>query len=129
MKTYSWRKLSWYFETGLGFHNSDINPSTADALPNDKRNLDAFISYSVDYTFKGITLTPKYKFTYRDYQYNAYKDRHDLVHALQLTCFTHITEFLKLSLSFDYINQDDSQGESSYENYDIGGNINLMARF
>jgi hypothetical protein len=136
MKTYSLgNNYQGIFEAGVGYHNSDVNPATGSAKFDDKRNTEAYLSYSFDYTLGLITFTPKYKFTYRDYQNNDHKDREDFVHAVQLGASTHLTDYIKLSLNLDYVNQEDTKDtignytNSSYENYDIGASINLMARF
>ena len=130
MKSYSISDLHrGIFETGIGFHNSDVEPLLANDEIDFKRNVDLFASYALSSTFGAFTLSPKYKISYRDYQNGSNKGRNDLIHELSLDCSAYLTSYLKISASIDYINQDDSEDEADYENYDIGASVNLMARF
>ncbi len=117
------------FETGIGYHNSEVDPLLEGDDIDFKRNVDLFASYALSSTLGAITLSPKYKISYRDYQNGSNKDRHDLIHELSLDCSAYLTSYLKFSASIDYINQDDSEDDADYENYDVGASINLMARF
>ena len=130
MKSYTINDLHrGSFETGVGFHNSDVDPMLGGDDIDFKRNLDLFASYAFSSTFGAITLSPKYKISYRDYQNGSNKERNDLIHELSLDCSAYLTSYLKISTSIDYINQDDSEDDADYENYDVGASINLMARF
>ena len=122
------------FESGVGYHNNFVDGVVRDennVLDGDdhKRNIDIFASYALESTLGALTISPKYKINYRDYQNGSNKNRNDLVHELSLDCSAYLTNSIKISASIDYINQDDSDDVADYENFDVGGSINLMARF
>ena len=128
-----------FFETGIGYHYNEVDGSFQDPVTNlndgidHKRNFDLFASFSWETTIGPITLLPKYKLTYRDYMNGSNKTRYDLVHDVSISISAYQNDYLKLSVNMDYVMQEDSRSANylpaNYENFDLGANINLMARF
>jgi hypothetical protein len=133
MKAYSISpETTAVFDASVSTHNTE-----AFVLPGmDKSKLDnieATASYGLNHKYGNLSISPKYKISFKEYDTGLNDGRDDLTHILSLKVDYPITESLKFTVFGGYSSRDANAGKDGvdydYESYDAGAAIGLSARF
>tara|TARA_B100002019_G_scaffold32471_1_gene26395 strand:+ start:2784 stop:3782 length:999 start_codon:yes stop_codon:yes gene_type:complete len=94
-------------------------------------NTEYALSYTVNYSFNDILISPKYRISYKDYDKGLNDGRSDLSHDISLKAAYPITDSFKLSVFYSYSTRssDGTTISYDYKSYDTGAGLGLNARF
>jgi len=125
------------FDATIGRHLAEsfviagLTDGAKTASEKELSNTEYALSYAVNYSWNDVTITPKYRISYKDYDKGLNDGRSDLSHDLTLKAAYPITDSFKLSLFYSYSTRS-SNGTSvtyDYKSYDAGAGLGINARF
>ena len=125
------------FDATIGRHLSEsfvitgLTDGAKTASEKELSNTEYALSYSVNYSWNEILISPKYRISYKDYDKGLNDGRSDLSNDISLKAAYPITDSFKLSLFYSYSTRtaDGTSISYDYKSFDTGAGLGINARF
>jgi len=138
MKSYTLNESATaIFDATVGRHLSEsfviagLTDGAKTASEKELSNTEYALSYTINYLWNSLQLSPKYRISYKDYDKGLNDGRSDLSHDLSIKAAYKITESVNLTLFSSYSKRTSDATSISYDykSYDAGASLGLNARF